>query len=67
MEVKNKLKDFIENKFSRFIFKFKYVFLAIGLLFTCFNTFSLTQMEVSNTPEKVLKSSNPFQKAFDWS
>ena len=24
-------------------------------------------MEVSNTPEKVLKASNPFQKAYDWS
>ena len=33
---------------------------------TILNLVCLTQIKISNTPEKILKSSNPLQKFIDW-
>jgi hypothetical protein len=44
----------------------RHVFLTVGLVIACVDLACLFKVTVSNTPEKVLKSSNPFQKALDW-
>ena len=62
----SKIQTFCNLKFSKIIFKLRYVFFILGIINYCINLSTVFTIEITTAPDAILKESHPIEKARIW-